>query len=91
MSELSTNTTTPTLSEIRAWLVERVALYLEVAPDQITPGVSLAQIGLDSVYAMTLSGDIEEQYGLELPPTVAWDHGTVDKLADFIAGELDAR
>jgi acyl carrier protein len=91
MPELPTDTAALSLPEIRNWLVERVAFYLEVAPDSVDPDVGLVEMGLDSVYAMTLSGDVEEHFGLELEPTIAWDYGTVTKLADFLSAELGNR
>ena len=40
----------------------------------------LAEYGLDSVAALSLCGDIEEEFGLIVEPTVAWDHPTVQAL-----------
>jgi acyl carrier protein len=79
---------TATTDTIRQWLTERVAHYLERPPTEIDEHTPLVDLGLDSVYAMTLSGDVEEEFGLEVEPTVAWDHPTVAALADFLHEEL---
>ncbi|MER7212851.1 acyl carrier protein [Streptosporangium sp. NPDC000239] len=69
---------------IRMWLRERVAFYVERDPEEIDPDVELVEIGLDSVFAMSLSGDIEDEFGVFVEPTVAWDHPTVNALTGYL-------
>lgn len=66
---------------LQEWLAGRVATYVQKAPEDIKTNVPLAEYGLDSVYALTLSGDIEDHLGLTLDPTLMWDHPTIDALA----------
>jgi acyl carrier protein len=73
---------------VRAWLTARVALYLERSPADIDPAAKLVGYGLDSVYALTLCGDIEDEYGLEVDPTLAWDHPTVDAIVVVLVEKL---
>ncbi|MFC8433326.1 acyl carrier protein [Streptomyces sp. NPDC057253] len=73
---------------IRAWLVDRVAYYLERNPADIDEGTQLAEMGLDSVYALTLCGDVEDRFGLVVEPTLAWDHPTIDAITAHLAAEL---
>lgn len=75
--------------ELREWLILRVAEYAERQPGEIQPDVSLAEYGLDSMYALMLCGDIEDHLGLTVDPTVAWDYSTIDALTGFLDGELD--
>ncbi|CAL9515711.1 hypothetical protein SUDANB176_03746 [Streptomyces sp. enrichment culture] len=86
----TTATTTAATSpqEIRAWLVDRVAYYLERSPADVDEGAVLAEMGLDSVYALTLCGDVEDRFGLVVEPTMAWDHPTVDAITAYLAAEL---
>ena len=88
MTEVSVDGAVKTLPQIRDWLTERVSFYLEIPVDAIDPEASLVTLGLDSVYAMTLSGDMADNFGADVEPTVAWDHGTINELATFIHGEL---
>ncbi|MEU4574811.1 acyl carrier protein [Nonomuraea sp. NPDC023979] len=76
-----------TLDHIRNWLRARVAFYVERTPEEIDPDVKFVEVGLDSVFAMSLSGDIEDEFGLVVEPTVAWDHPTVNALADYLHAE----
>lgn len=70
-----------TEQSLKTWLRQRVAFYVRAPQDSIATDVPLAQYGLDSVYALTLSGDIEDHLGRSLDPTVMWDHQTIDALA----------
>lgn len=81
-------TAAQTPEEVRAWLTERVAYFLDVTPQDIASDVLLVEIGLDSVYALTLCGDVEERFGIVVEATLAWDHPTVDALTDHIHAQI---
>ncbi|MEU6479298.1 acyl carrier protein [Streptomyces sp. NPDC047017] len=72
----------------RGWLLDRVALYLGRDADTIDPAVPLAEYGMDSVCALSLCGDLEDEFGLMVEPTLLWDHPTVASLLDFLAVQL---
>jgi acyl carrier protein len=72
------------------WLAERVAYYLQCDPEQVEPNEPFADYGFDSVYALTLCGDIEERLGLAIEATVMWDYASVDALAGYLHNELGA-
>lgn len=78
----------PDLDSLRAWVLGRVAYYIEGDPSDIDPDAKLVGYGLDSVYALSLCGDIEDEYGLEVDPTLAWDYPTVNAIATCLAGRL---
>lgn len=71
---------------LRAWLVEQVAVMLDKAPQHIEPSVPLADYGLDSVYGLTLTTEIENHLGVTLEPTLIWDHPSIDELVDYLTG-----
>ncbi|MFE6763996.1 acyl carrier protein [Streptomyces sp. NPDC057689] len=94
MSLASTGPTTSDpvpAAEVRGWLVERVAFYLECSPEDIDEGAELVDLGLDSVYALTLCGDVEDRFGLVVEPTMAWDHPSVDAITAHLTEELARR
>ncbi|MFB7620113.1 acyl carrier protein [Kitasatospora sp. NPDC056181] len=70
----------PTAEEIRSWLTDRLTHFLDIPAESIDPDVSLAEYGLESVYAFALSGEIEDQLGLAVEPTLIWDVDTVAAL-----------
>ncbi|MDT0492598.1 acyl carrier protein [Kitasatospora albolonga] len=76
------------VEEVVDWLAGRVAEYREIPAADVDPYVPLAELGLDSVYVLSLCGDVEDHYGLVVEPTVAWDHPTVASLAKHLHAEL---
>ncbi|MEU5956278.1 acyl carrier protein [Streptomyces sp. NPDC047525] len=80
-------TTPPEAQELSDWLRERVAFFLECPAADIAVDVKLVEYGLDSLYALTLCGDIEDTFGIPVSPTLAWDHPTIES----IVGLLTAR
>lgn len=75
------------ISWINAWMCKE--LKLPGAPSESNkPFVSY---GMDSVHAMMLVGDLEDYLGRRLPPTLAWDHPTVEDLAAHLAQDSGSR
>lgn len=74
--------------ELKPWLAERVAGYLEIEAAELDSTAPLAELGLDSVYALTLCGDIEDAFGIEVEPTLAWDYPTLDLLTEALREQL---
>lgn len=71
-------------NEISAWVTDKVAGYLDRPPGDIAPDVPFAAYGLQSVYALALCGDVEDEFGIAVEPSLAWDHPTVAALAAFL-------
>ncbi|MEZ3159165.1 acyl carrier protein [Microbacterium sp. BWT-B31] len=72
-------------AQIEDWLVGRVVAYGKAAADSFTNDTPLSDLGLDSVYALTLCGDIEDEFQLDVDPTIVWDYPTIRELAKGIA------
>lgn len=70
---------------IRTWLVDRVARYLGEPAATIDSGLPLSYLGLDSVYAFVLCGEIEDAYGRSVEPALLWKLETLDALAAHLA------
>jgi acyl carrier protein len=83
--------TVRTADELRAWLTARVASLLDIAPEDVRTDTPFADHGLDSVYALTLAGEIEDELGIVIEPTAIWDHPTPDELAEFLLAAPSAR
>ena len=77
-------------AEIRRWLVERVASYLERPVDEVDETVPLAESGMSSVSAVGLCGDVEDRFQINADPTMVFDYPTVADIARFIWVETAA-
>lgn len=66
--------------ELYTWLLERIAFYVERPATRINPTMPLAEYGMNSVGAMCLCGDLEDELSLYVDPTIVWDHPTLKAL-----------
>jgi acyl carrier protein len=70
--------------QILRWLTNQLASYLEVSATTINPMVPLAEMGVDSVHAISLVGDVEMHFDIDVDPTMIFDYPTLSRIADFI-------
>ena len=68
---------------LREWLARRLARYLGRL--DIDPQVPLAEYGIDSLVALNLYGDVEEELHLPVDVTVVLDYPTVAALAEHLS------
>jgi acyl carrier protein len=66
------------------WLTARLASYLEVSAAAIDPMLPLAEMGVDSVHAVSLVGDVEAHFDIDVDPTMIFDYPTLSHIAGFI-------
>jgi acyl-CoA synthetase (AMP-forming)/AMP-acid ligase II/acyl carrier protein len=78
----------PTQDTIRAWLLSRLADLLQLRPAEIDTRIPIAQYGLDSVRAVTVSVELQDWLAVRLPPTLLWDYPTIDALSDYLASAV---
>ncbi|MGZ9827574.1 beta-ketoacyl synthase N-terminal-like domain-containing protein [Tsukamurella ocularis] len=73
------------LSRIEDGLRGIVARELRLDPGELTADRPFADIGLNSVMAMSIRRDAEELVGTELSVTMLWNHPTLGSLAGHLA------
>jgi acyl carrier protein len=80
-------------SAVEAWIVAWLAKELRVDAGAIDPREPLVNLGLGSRQAILLTGDLSDWLGLDLDPSLAWEHPTIERLAVFVAQQAppDAR
>lgn len=66
------------------WLAKTVASYLDVPVSSMEMMVPLADMGVGSVEAVGLVGDIEEHFDIDVDPTLIFDYPTLSHIADYI-------
>ncbi|MDT5336596.1 MAG: hypothetical protein QOD90_2101 [Mycobacterium sp.] len=70
---------------ILRWLTARLASYLEVPATTIDLMVPLAEMGVDSVHALSLVGDVEAHFDIDVDPTMIFDYPTLSHIAEYIS------
>jgi acyl carrier protein len=83
--------TGPGRERIADWLVTRVADYLRMAVEDIDTSVPLAEYGLDSLHAVAICGEVEDEFELAVDPTLLWDNPTIDALSTALDDKLPGR
>jgi acyl carrier protein len=71
---------------VTARLVERVDGLHSIDPD-----TDLMELGVRSIDAVLVSGEIEDHYGVEVDPVLLFEHRTVNRVAQWVAGKLASR
>jgi acyl carrier protein len=71
-------------AQLRPWLRERIAFYLDQPADTIDPDVPLAEYGMNSIYAVSVAADIEDHLGIEFKTIPTWSHPTVNLIAAHV-------
>jgi acyl carrier protein len=72
---------------LEAWLTRLVAKELKTEPDRVSAHQELTDMGLDSMSAVTVVGDIELELGVEIDTSTLWEYPTIAKLAEFLEQE----
>ncbi|GAA0492979.1 acyl carrier protein [Microbacterium aurantiacum] len=80
----------PSPSDLGDWLVDRVRFYDQVDAESVTLDAPLKELGLDSIYVMTLCGDIEDTYGVEIDPAFFADHSDLRGVAEALHTRVTA-
>ena len=83
--------TTGEVEGIQGWLVDKIAQRLSVAPQEIDVRAPFTRYDLDSVAAVTLSGELAEWLGRSLSPTLVYDYPSIDALSRYLAGEVETK
>jgi acyl carrier protein len=74
-----------TEEEILTWLQAQVAAKLNTTPDRVDPQRDLMEYGLDSLEAVSLTGELEELLNRRIEPTLVWDHPNLAAISAFLA------
>jgi acyl carrier protein len=48
-------------------------------------------MGVDSVHALSLVGDVEAHFDIDVDPTLIFDYPTLSHIAEFISGAVAGR
>ena len=69
------------------WLMHAIASRSGISADKISPDMPFDQMGLDSLAAVELSGELSEKVGREVPATSLYDYPNPASLLAWLQGE----
>jgi acyl carrier protein len=73
---------------IEAQLIALLAKLVNIDQEQIDICEPFASYGLESIAAVSLSGDLGEWLGCQLEPTLLWDYPTITLLTRYLIETL---
>lgn len=77
-------------TEVLTWLTRKFADWLEMSPDELDPQRKISSYGLDSISAVTLTVQLEEELGIELDTALLWERPTLQSLSEHLTESLNA-
>jgi acyl carrier protein len=72
--------------QIEKRIVHEISMLLGVPEESVAVDKPFIDLGLDSMQAVALCGNLERWVGRRLEPTLVWDYPTIDAVAKHLAG-----
>src|SRR5262245_9476479 len=76
--------TAASIDSLQEWLLQKLATVLRCHPDEIDAQVPFPELGLDSLSAFNLTGELAHRLKRDLPATLLWEYSTVDQLLHYL-------
>jgi acyl-CoA synthetase (AMP-forming)/AMP-acid ligase II/acyl carrier protein len=74
-----------TAERIEGWMLQWLVVRLSVNPADVSRDRPFAEYGVDSLTAVEMSQELEDQFQVPLPPIVAWSFPTPATLSRYLA------
>jgi acyl carrier protein len=76
------------VEDLERWMVARLAEKLQVPVAEIDVTTPVLHFGLDSIVAFSLTGELADRLGCDLPATLFWDYPTLESLARHLSARV---
>ncbi|HSI51715.1 MAG TPA: beta-ketoacyl synthase N-terminal-like domain-containing protein, partial [Ideonella sp.] len=73
--------------KVKRMLVEMVSQLIKVKPEDIDGDTALSEYGFDSISLTEFGNALNQQYRVDVKPTIFFEHPTLDALAAHLASE----
>jgi acyl carrier protein len=84
VSDLQTQSTETTES-IQDWLIDQLAVRLDLDPDDIDIDASFESFGMESAEALVMLTQLEQWLGRTVPPVLVWNYPTIAQLSQRLS------
>ena len=75
---------TLSVTEIENWLISKFSEQLAIPEKTISTKALVTSLGLDSMDAVMIAGELEEWLCIEVPSTLLWDYPTISQIATYV-------
>ena len=72
------------------FLRERIVKRIKIQDSELGNDVNLPELGVTSLDAVLISGEIEDHYGVDIDPIMMFQYRTVNAVAEHLASILPA-
>ena len=79
-----------TVHEVESWLTQRIAARLRISHARVAPSTPFLEMGMSSLDAMEIAGDLERWLGRTLSPTAIYNYPSISALARWLAAQSAA-
>ncbi len=76
-----------TAEQIQEWMVKLLAEHLQVSPDTIDIAAPFESLGIDSLAAVGVTGELEDWLGRTVDPMTVYNYPSVEQMAEYLAGD----
>lgn len=81
----------PSKEEMCQKMVRIVSAAVGRPISEIEIDAPFSKYGMDSLAFVTLSSELEDWLGIEIEPTLGWDYPTIEKMAEYLAAEVETQ
>jgi acyl carrier protein len=78
-----------TREEIVEWAQGYIGAVLGMKPESLDPDHDFDRLGIDSAIAVSLLMEIEERYGVDLPPEALFDNPNLNAVAAYLVEQVE--
>ena len=85
------NAADPRSAEVLAFLKTKVIERVGIPVEDLTESSVFIKLGLESIDAVLVSGEVEDEFGVELSPSAIFDHETLGGFTAEVVRLLNAQ
>jgi acyl carrier protein len=78
-----------TKEEIVEWAQDYIGKVLGMKPESLDPDTDFDRLGIDSAIAVSLLMEIEERYGVDLPPEALFENPNLNAVAAYLVDQVE--
>ncbi len=79
----------PALHEVEQNIIQKISSYCNIEIAAIDPMSPMDHIALDSILAMTIVEELQNEYEIDLPTFLFYEHESLRDVTRFIVGLME--